>query len=37
VGAKLLLEIGPEGWTPTQQPPESFPSLRLLLRGYFYY
>jgi hypothetical protein len=22
VGAKLLVEIGPEGWTPTQQPPE---------------
>jgi hypothetical protein len=32
----LLVEIGPEGWTPTQQPPEFSPSLRLLLRGYFY-
>jgi hypothetical protein len=21
----LLVEIGPEGWTPTQQPPERFP------------
>jgi hypothetical protein len=30
VGAKLLVEIGPEGWTPTQQPPEFSPSLRLL-------
>jgi hypothetical protein len=37
VGAKLLVEIEPEGWTPTQQPPECFPSLRLLLRGYFHY
>jgi hypothetical protein len=25
-----------EGWTPTQQPPEFFPTLRFLLRGYFY-
>jgi hypothetical protein len=23
--AKLLVEIGPEGWTPTQLPPECFP------------
>jgi hypothetical protein len=37
VGAKLLVEIGPEGWTPTQQPSKLFPSLRPLLRGYFYY
>jgi hypothetical protein len=21
---ELLVEIGPEGWTPTQQPPELF-------------
>jgi hypothetical protein len=35
----LLVEIGPEGWTPTQQPPELSPSLRSLSRGscfYFY-
>jgi hypothetical protein len=25
----MLVEIGPEGWTPTQQPPEFSPSLRL--------
>jgi hypothetical protein len=37
VGAKLLVEIGPEGWTPTQQPPEFSPSLRLLSRGYYFY
>jgi hypothetical protein len=35
-GKHLLVEIGPEGWTPTQQPLEFFPFLRLLLRGYFY-
>jgi hypothetical protein len=30
LGMCMLVEIGPEGWTPTQQPLESFPSLRLL-------
>jgi hypothetical protein len=34
--SSLLVEIGPEGWTPTQQPPELFPSLRQLPRGYYY-
>jgi hypothetical protein len=34
---RVLVEIGPEGWTPTQQPPELFSSLWLLLRGYFFY
>jgi hypothetical protein len=29
---KLLAEIGPEGWTPTQQPPELSHSLSLLSR-----
>jgi hypothetical protein len=33
----LLVEIGPEGWTPTQQPPEFTPSLRLLPQGYYFY
>jgi hypothetical protein len=33
----LLVEIGPEGWTPTQQPPELSPSLRLLPLGYCLY
>jgi hypothetical protein len=33
----VLVEIGPEGWTPTQQPPEFSPSLRLLPRGYYFY
>jgi hypothetical protein len=37
VGAKLLVEIGLEGWTPTQQPPEFSPSLRLLPRGCYLY
>jgi hypothetical protein len=35
----VLVEIGPEGWTPTQQPPELTPFLRHFLRGssfYFY-
>jgi hypothetical protein len=34
---KLLVEIGPEGWTPTQQPPEFSPSLRLLPQGLYFY
>jgi hypothetical protein len=33
----LLVEIGPEGWTPTQQPPEFSPSLRLLSQGFYFY
>jgi hypothetical protein len=33
----LLVGIGPEGWTPTQQPPEFSPSLRLLPRGCYFY
>jgi hypothetical protein len=33
----VLVEIGPEGWTPTQQPPELSPSLRPLSRGTFFY
>jgi hypothetical protein len=33
----VLVEIGPEGWTPTQQPPGFSPSLRLLPRGYYFY
>jgi hypothetical protein len=37
VGAKLLVEIGPEGWTPTQQPPDSSSLLRLFSRGYYFY
>jgi hypothetical protein len=37
VGAKLLVEIGPEGWTPTQQPPEFSPSLRSLSLGFYFY
>jgi hypothetical protein len=37
VGAKLLVEIGPEGWTPTQQPPESSPSPRLLPCDFYFY
>jgi hypothetical protein len=37
VGAKLLVEIGPEGWTPTQQPPEFSPSLRSLSQGFYFY
>jgi hypothetical protein len=37
VGAKLLVGIGPEGWTPTQQPPELSPSLRLLSRDCYFY
>jgi hypothetical protein len=37
VGAKLLVEIGPEGWTPTQQPPELTPFPRSLSRGSYFY
>jgi hypothetical protein len=37
VGTKLLVEIRPEGRTPTQQPPEFSPSLRLLPRGFYFY
>jgi hypothetical protein len=33
----MLVEIGPEGWTPTQQPPEISPSLRSLPLGYYFY
>jgi hypothetical protein len=33
----LLVEIGPEGWTPTQQPPEFSPFLRSLSRGSYFY
>jgi hypothetical protein len=33
----VLVEIGPEGWTPTQQPPELSPSLRSLPRGCYFY
>jgi hypothetical protein len=33
----LLVEIGPEGWTPTQQPPELTPNLRPFLRGSYFY
>jgi hypothetical protein len=33
----LLVEIRPEGCTPTQQPPEFTPSLRLLPRGFYFY
>jgi hypothetical protein len=35
--SRLLVEIGPEGWTLTQQPPEIFPSLHLLPRSYLYH
>jgi hypothetical protein len=31
------VEIGPEGWTPTQQPPGLTPFLRSLLRGSYFY
>jgi hypothetical protein len=34
---QVLVEIGPEGWTPTQQPPESSPSLRLLPCDFYFY
>jgi hypothetical protein len=34
---ELLVEIGPEGWTPTQQPPEFSPSLHLLPQGNYFY
>jgi hypothetical protein len=34
---RLLVEIGPEGWTPTQQPPEFSPSLRPFPLGYYFY
>jgi predicted Mrr-cat superfamily restriction endonuclease len=34
---KVLVEIGPEGWTPTQQPPESTPSPRLLPCDFYFY
>jgi hypothetical protein len=37
VGAKLLVGIGPEGWTLTQQPPELSPSLSLLSRDCYFY
>jgi hypothetical protein len=33
----LLVEIGLEGWTPTQQPPEFSPSLRSLSLGFYFY
>jgi hypothetical protein len=33
----VLVEIGPEGWTPTQQPPEFSPSRLLLPRGFYFY
>jgi hypothetical protein len=33
----MLVEIGPEGWTPTQQPPEFSPFLRLLPLGLYFY
>jgi hypothetical protein len=33
----LLVEVGPEGWTPTQQPPVFSPSLRLLQQGFCFY
>jgi hypothetical protein len=33
----VLVEIGPEGWTPTQQPPEFTPSLRLSTLSPYYY
>jgi hypothetical protein len=33
----VLVEIGPEGWTPTQQPPEFSPFLRSLSRGSYFY
>jgi hypothetical protein len=33
----MLVEIGPEGWTPTQQPPELTPFLRPLSRGSYFY
>jgi hypothetical protein len=33
----LLVEIGPEGWTPTQQPPELSPPLRPLPLVYYFY
>jgi hypothetical protein len=33
----VLVEIGPEGWTPTQQPPEFSPSPRLLPSDFYFY
>jgi hypothetical protein len=33
----VLVEIGPEGWTPTQQPPEFSPFLRSLSQGPYFY
>jgi hypothetical protein len=33
----VLVEIGPEGWTPTQQPLEFSSSLQPLPLGYYYY
>jgi hypothetical protein len=35
--ASLLVKIGPEGWTPTQQPPEFSPSLFFLPRDLCFY
>jgi hypothetical protein len=35
--AALLVEIGPEGRAPTQQPPELTPYLRPFLRGSYFY
>jgi hypothetical protein len=34
---QVLVGIGPEGWTPTQQPPELSPSLLLLTRDCYFY
>jgi hypothetical protein len=36
-GGGVLVEIGPEGWTPTQQPPEFSPFLRSLSQGSYFY
>jgi hypothetical protein len=35
--SSMLVEIGPEGWTPTQQPPEFSPSLSPLPLDYYFY
>jgi hypothetical protein len=33
----VLVEIGPEGWTPTQQPLNSLSSFAHYHEGYYYY
>jgi hypothetical protein len=37
VSSYMLVEVGPEGWTPTQQPPEFSPTFRLLPQSFYFY